>query len=98
VAHLPKFVEQLAEVQSGADHADWSGQNVVEHQCRDGQARHEASHGVAHHDIHSAAHEHAARFQVHGTHRETEEHDREDEPRRAFSDGVLGNAARIKSG
>ena len=98
VAALGKLVDQVAEIQSGADHADRSGENIVEDQRRDRETRHEVSHGVAHHDIHSAAHEHAARFQVHGADREAEEHDREDEPRRAFPDGVLHDAARIESG
>src|SRR5450759_5099161 len=89
VAGLGEFVEQVAEVQSGADHADGSGQDVIEDEGRNGEARHEVSHGVAHHDIDSAAHEHAARFQVHGTDREAENHDGEDEPWRAWPDGGL---------
>ena len=98
VAGLRKLVEQVSEVKSRADHADGSGENVVEDQRRNREPGHEVPHGVAHHDVHSAAHEHAARFQVHRADREAEQHHREDEPRRALTDGVLGDAAGIKRG
>jgi hypothetical protein len=56
------------------------------------------SHRVPHHDVNAAAHEHAAAFHVYGTNREAEQHDAEDEPRRAFADGLFGDATRIKGG
>ena len=92
------LVEEVAQVLTGADHADRTSENVVENQGRNRQTRHEVVHRVAHHDVNPASNKHAARFQVHGTHSETEQHHSQDEPRRSSSHRVFRNAAGVERG
>ena len=89
------LVDQPAKVKARADTADGTGQDVVEHQGGDRELGQGATHGLVHHLIHAAAHEHAAAFDVDGAHRVREQHDGQDEPGRSFADGLLGDAAHI---
>ena len=92
------FIQQMTEVLSGADAADGSGKYVIEYQSGNGKTGHERAHGVPHHYIDAAAHEHAAAFHVNGTDCKAEQHDPENEPRRALANSLLDDPARIKGG
>jgi len=70
----------------------------IENEGGDGEASHEMAHGIAHHDVHAAADEHAARFQVHRPDGEAEEHYAENEPWRAFADGMFRDASGVECG
>ena len=83
VQQFADLIHQPAEILAGADAADRSGQDVIEDQRGNGESGQERPHGIADHDIHAAAHEHAAAFHVNGAHGEAEQHDAEDEPGRA---------------
>ena len=98
VKGLPEFVNEAADVQPRADAADGAGQDVVEHQRRDGKFGQRAAHGFMNHAIDAAAHEHAATLDVDGADGVREQHDRQDEPGRGFSDGVFGDAAGVVRG
>jgi len=47
------------------------------------------------HLVHAAAHEHGAASDVYGAHGVGEQHDRQDEPGRGFTDSLLRDAAYI---
>ena len=94
--HLRYFVDHACQILAGADHTDRSRQDVIEDKSGNGEPRQERSHRVADDDINTAAHVHAAAFQIDGTHGKAEQHDRENEPWRAFTDRVLGNTAGVK--
>ena len=96
VQHAADFVKESGEILAGADYADGAGEDVVEQQRRNRDARDERPHGVAHHDVHAAADEHGGAFEVDRAHREAEKHDAEDEPGGAGSDGVFGDAAGVE--
>ena len=96
--HLRDLIQQMAQILARADHADGSGENVVEHQRRNRKPRHEGPHAVLHHDVHAAAHEHAAAFHVDRAHGEAEQHHAQHEPGRRGADGRLGDAAGVKRG
>ena len=98
MAEAGDLIEQTPQVLARADHTDGAGEDVVEDERRDRDPRHERAHGVAHHHVYATAHEHAAGFHVDRAHGETEEHHAEDEPWSALADGVLGDAAGVKSG
>ena len=98
MSQFADFVEQAGQILAGADHADGAGEDVVEDQRRDGEPRDERAHGVAHDDVHAAAHEHAAAFHVDRAHGEAEQHDARMNQGALLADGVLGDAAGIKSG
>ena len=89
------LINQAAQVQARADGADGSGEHVVEHEGRDGELGQGAAHGLVHHFVHAAAHEHGAALDVDGAHGVGEQHDRQDEPGRGFPDGVFGDAADV---
>ena len=92
------LVDQADQIQTGRDAADGSGQDVVEHQRGDRELRQGRAHRLFHHAVHTAAHKHAAAFDVERPDSEGEHHDRQNEPRRGFADEVFGDRSRIKRG
>ena len=96
VHRFGRFIDQAAQVLAGADAADGAGEDVVEDQSGNRKAGHERTHGVAHHDIDAAAHEHAAAFHVHRAHGEAEQHDAQDEPGRAGADGLFSDSTSVE--
>ena len=95
---MQELVQQTHQVQARRHAADGSGQNVVEHERRNRELGQGSAHGLLHHAIHTAAHEHAAALDVDRTDRVGEQHDGEDEPGSGFANEVLGNGARIEGG
>ena len=95
---LADFIDQAAEVQARAHRADGAGQHVIEHQRRNRELGQRAAHRLVHHFVHAAAHEHRAALDVDGAHRVGKQHDRQDEPRRCFADGLFGDAAYVVGG
>ena len=94
--HLRDLVQQVPQILARADHADGSGEDVIEDQRRNRKPRHERPHAVLHHDVHAAAHEHAAAFHVNRAHCKAEQHDPQNEPGSRWADRCLGDAAGIK--
>ena len=92
VAH---FIDQAGEIETRADAADRARQNVVEHQRRNGKLGQSAPHGLMHHAVDAAAHEHAAALDVNRADRVREQHDAQNEPGRRFADRSLRDPARI---
>src|SRR5262249_37071613 len=97
VQHLRNFVDDSSKILSGADDAYRTRQDVIENKSGNRKTSQKWPHRVAYDDVHTAAYIHAAAFQVHRPHGKTEQHDGENEPWRAFTDRVFGDAARIKS-
>ena len=95
---LGDIVQQAPQILPRADRADGAGENVVDHQRGDGKLGDGGSDAVAHHDVHAAAHEHAAAFHVHGAHGVAEQHHAQHHPGRGFADGLLGDAADVVHG
>ena len=95
---LENFVDQRAHVLPRADHADGSGEDVIEHQRGHRQLGEHRPHAVPHNDVDSAAHVHAAAFHIHAAHREAEQHHAQHEPGSGFADGLFRRAARIERG
>ena len=91
------IVDQAGDVLAGGYAGDRPGQDVVEHQAGDADLGQRSAQRLFHHAIHAAAHEHGAAFDVDGADGEGEQHDAQDEPRGGFPDGLLGDAAGIKS-
>ena len=94
---LADFIEQTGEIQTRADAADRSGEHVIEHQRRHRKLGQRAAQCFMHDLVHSAAHEHAAAFDVDGAHGKAKQHDAEDEPGGALADGGFGDAADVVS-
>src|SRR5215831_12505495 len=94
--HSRYFINNSGKVLAGAYDADRSGKNVVENESRNRKPCKERPHRIADDDINTASYIHAAAFEIDRTHRKTEQHDCENEPRSASADRVLGDAARIK--
>ena len=93
-----QFFDESGEVLASGDGADRPCQHVIEQQRRDRELGQRGAHGLFHHAVHAAAHEHAAALDVHGAHRVAEQHDRQNEPRRALANHVLGIAAHVVGG
>ena len=93
-----QLVQESRQVLARGDAADGPGQNVIEHQRGDGKFRQRAAHGLLDHAIDATANEHAATFDIHGSHGIREQHDGQDEPGRGFSNGLLGDGACVERG
>jgi len=91
------FVDETRQVLARRDPADRAGEDVVEHQSRDGDLGQSRAHRLLDHAVDAAPHEHAAAFHVHLANRVGEEHHRQDEPGRCRPDGLLRDAAGVKS-
>ena len=90
-----QLVEKAGQILPRGNAADRPGQNVVEHQRRDGKFRQRPAQRFLDHAVHAAAHEHAAAFDVHRAHAVGEQHDAENEPGRRLPDEALGFATRV---
>ncbi len=95
VAH---FVQNAGQIQSRADAADGAGENVVEHERRDGYLGERSAHGFVDDLVHAAADEHAAALDIDRPYRVGEKHDGQDEPGSRLADLRFGDAARIIGG
>ena len=92
-----EFVHQSCNVLAGGNAGDGSRQNVVEHQRRDAELGEGAPQGFLHHAVDAAAGKHRTAFDVDRAHRETEEHDAEDEPRSSRAHRLFSDASGIES-
>src|SRR5215510_9965098 len=92
---LLRIIDECREVQSCAYGADWSSQNVVKQQCRNGKLCRRATHRFPHYSVHPSSHEHAATLDVNSTHCIREEHYGQYEPRSRFTDCSLGDASDV---
>ena len=90
-----QLVQHANEILARRDAADRSGENVIEHQRRNGKLRQRSAQRFFHHAVHAAAHEHAAALDVHGANRVREQHDAENEPGSGLADELLGLTARV---
>ena len=93
---------QPDDVLTGRDAADRAGENIVEHQGRDGKLRQKAPHRLLDDPIDPAAHEQRAAFDIDVPHGIAEEHHRQNEiggdrSDRRFDDppDVIGGAGQI---
>src|SRR5581483_3915830 len=91
------LVGKARQILTGADHADWPGENVVEQERRDRDPSEELAHGVAHDDVNATTHEHGGALQIHRTDREAEQHDAKNEPGGAPPYGLFGDSAGVES-
>ncbi len=89
-------VQKPDDVEAGRDAADGPGQHVVEEQRRDGQLRERAAHRLFDDAIDAAPNEHRRAFDIDGADGVGKAHDAEDEPRRGFAHGLLGNTADVE--
>src|SRR5713226_999030 len=87
---LGKLAEETAEVLPGGNTADWSGQNVVEHQRGNAEFREYPTKRLLYGAIDAAADKHAAAFNVDRAHGIRKQHDGQDEPRRGLSNVTFG--------
>ena len=90
-----ELIEHTYEILPGRNAADRAGEDVIKHQRRNGKFGEGASQRFFHHAIHTAAHEHAAALDIHGSHRIRKQHDAENEPGSSLADELLGLAARV---
>ena len=79
----------------GRNGADRPGEDVVEHQGRDGELGEEAAHRLLDHAVDAAADEERAAFDVDHAHAAAEDHHGQDEPRRRRADGPLDDPADV---
>ena len=93
-----QLVQKSCQILARGDAADGSGQDIVEHQRGYGKFRERAAHGLFDDTIHTAAHEHAAALDIHGSHGIGEQHDGQNEPGSSLADGLLGDRARVEGG
>ena len=96
VQHLSHLIEEATEVLAGGDAADGAGEDVVEDEGGNGQAGHEGSHRVTDNNVDAAPDEHAAAFHIDGADREAEQHDGEDKPGCAGTDGLFRDTTGIE--
>ena len=87
--------EKTREVLARGHRADRAGQDVVEQQRRYRELGQRTAHGLLHHAVHAAAHEHRAGLDVYRPHRVAEKHHGQHEPRRTLADHLLRIAANI---
>src|SRR5271165_6224461 len=92
------LVEQAGDVLAGGDAADWTGEDVVEHQGGNAELCQGAAHGFLDDAIHAAADEHAAAFHVDGADCVGKQHDPQDEPGRGLADVALGFTTGVVGG
>ena len=90
--------DEAGEVQARRDGADRSGQDVVEQQRGNREARQRGTKRLFDDAIHAAAHEHRARFHVDSANGVAKHHHREDEPRCALADYLFGVATSVIGG
>ena len=95
VKPLAGLIQDPGQVQSRADAADRSGQDVIEHQRRNRDLGERSAHRLVHDFVNAAAHEHAAALDIDRPHGVREQHDREDEPGRRFADLRFGDSAGV---
>ncbi len=91
-----RLVEQARQIEAGADATDRAGQDVIEHQRRDGELGKCSAHRLVHDTVNAAAHEHGRAFHVDAADGVAEQHDAQDEPGRRLADGLFGDAAGVK--
>ena len=58
------FVDQTGKIEPGADGADGSRKDVIEHQSRNGELGKRSAHSFMNDFVHAAADKHAAAFDV----------------------------------
>ena len=93
-----ELVEEPGQVLPRGYAADRAGQNVVEHQRRNGEFRERSSQRFLDHAVDAPAHEHAAAFHVHRAHAVGEQHHAKNEPGRGLPDETLGFAPGVVGG
>ena len=93
-----QLVEHADEILACRNAADRAGEDVIKHQRRNGELREGSSQRFFHHAVHTAAHEHAAALDVHGSHRIRKQHDAENEPGSGLADELLGFTACVIGG
>src|ERR1035438_4244599 len=93
-----RVVDETRDVLSGGNARDRPGQDVIEHQRGNAELGERASERFFDDAVDAAAHEHGAAFDVDGAHGEGEQHHPQDEPGRALSNGLFGNASGVEGG
>src|SRR5262249_27155437 len=93
-----KVDDQADDVLPGGDAGDGAGEDVVEHERRDGQLGREAAHGLADDAVDAAADEHGAALDVDPADGVAEAHDRQDEPGGGGADGLLDDGPDVVGG
>src|SRR5262249_46290880 len=91
-----RLIHKAAKILARADSAYRARQDVIKNEGRNRKPGEKLAHGVAHENVHPAANVHAAAFHVNGPYCEAEQHDAQDEPRSASTDGLFRNTACIK--
>ena len=91
-----QLIQHSDQVQACRHTADRTGQNVIEHQRRDGELGQRGTHRLLDHAIHAATDEHAATLDVKRRYRTGKQHNPKDEPGRRLADEVLGDCARVE--
>src|SRR5215471_16535879 len=76
---LEQIIQESRQILTRGHAADWTGQDIVEHQGGDGELCQCAAHGFLDHAVNAAAHKHAAALDVHGSNGVGKEHDGQDE-------------------
>src|ERR1700678_3457520 len=92
---LADIFDEASEVLASRNGTDGASENVVEQQRRNRKFGQGTAHGLLDHAVHSSANKHAAGFDIQSAHTVTEQHDRENEPRGALADDLLGVTASV---
>src|SRR5262249_15877402 len=87
--------DQTHDVLPGRYTASRAGYHLIEHQCGHRKLGQETAHRLLDDLVHAAPHEERTAFDIYGSDGIAEEHHRQDEPRRGWSDRVFNDAADV---